>query len=249
MTWRLLSGSGALVANTLARLDIGIAIDEPDVSLTDLGLALETAIFAVILARQHTRWPRLRGWAGAFFGSAAVASIAGAIDHGFLRRDGRETAHDVMWVATLLAIGASSLALVGIGAELGLRPAPARRVIGFATVAAAGYAAVVLFVSQEFLVAILAYAPAALFLLAVYVRRYVAQRDGASLAGIAAVALAFLAAAVQRLEIGLHDRYLGHNALYHLIQAVSFALFFISLQRILARPGPMPLPEEVASES
>jgi hypothetical protein len=98
-----------------------------------------------------------------------------------------------------------------------------------------GYALVVLFVWQEFLVAILAYAPAALFLLAVFIKRYVQKGDGGSIAGIAAVALAFLAAAIQRLEIGIHDRYLGHNALYHLIQAASFALLFVGLRLILAR--------------
>jgi hypothetical protein len=235
MSWRFLTGPGTIVATAIARLDPGLTIDEPDVSLTDFGLAVETAAFAAIIARQVTRQPGLRGWTVAFFGSAAVASLAGAIDHGFLRRDGREPAHDVMWVATLLAIGASSLALVGIGAELGLRPAAARRVIGFATVAMVGYALVVLFVWQEFLVAILAYAPAALFLLAVFIKRYVQKGDGGSIAGIAAVALAFLAAAIQRLEIGIHDRYLGHNALYHLIQAASFALLFVGLRLILAR--------------
>ncbi len=236
MSWRFLAGPGTIVATVVARIDLGITIDEPDVSLTDFGLALETAAFAAIIARQVTRYPELRGWAVAFFGSAAVASLAGAIDHGFLRRDGRESAHDVMWVTTLLAIGVSSLALVGIGAGLGLRPANGRRVLVLAPVALVGYAVIVLFVWQGFLVAILAYAPAALFLLAVLVRRYVAQRDNGSLAGIAAVVLAFVAAAVQRLEIGIHGRYLGHNALYHLIQAISFALLFAALRRFLAEP-------------
>ena len=236
MLGRVLSGPVASVFHPLAQLDIGITIDEPDVSLTDFGLALEAAIFAALVARQVTPRPRLRNWAVAFFGSASVASLAGAIDHGFLRRVGRETAHDILWTATLLAIGASSLALVGIGAELGLRRDTARRITAIAAVATAAYAVVVLAVWRDFLVAILAYAPAALFLLGVLVRRYAALRDRASLLGISAVLLAFAAAVVQRLEFGIHTRYMGHNALYHLIQAVSFALLFAAMRSFLTDP-------------
>lgn len=208
-------------------------IDEADVSLTDIGLALETAIFAVVLARQATGWTRLRGCGVAFFGSAAVASLAGAVDHGFLRRDGRETAHDIAWAVTLLAIGGSALTLAATGAELGFSRSASRRITAAAAVAAAAYAAVVLVAWQEFLVAILAYAPAALFLLAVFIRRYVESRERASLLGIAAVVLAFAAAAIQQLEIGIHDRYLGHNAIYHVVQATSFALLFAALRTYL----------------
>lgn len=236
MLRRILSGPGFTVLYPLAQVGFGLTIDEPDVSLTDFGLALETAILAALLAGQVTSRPRLRWWAVAFFGSAAVASLAGAIDHGFLRRDGRESAHDVFWAATLLAIGASSLALVGIGAELGPRRDTARRITAVAMVVTAAYAVVVLVAWRDFLVAILAYAPAALFLLGVLIWRYVALRDRGSVFGIAAVLLAFAAAAVQRLEIGINERNLSHNALYHLVQAVSFALLFAAVRQFLADP-------------
>lgn len=212
-------------------------IDEVDVSLTDLGLALETAVFAVVLARQETGWRRLRGWGVAFFGSAFLASLAGGIDHGFLRRDGRETAHDIAWVVTLLAIGGSALALARIGTELGLDGRAARGVNAFAAIATLAYALVVLFGWREFLVAILAYAPAAIFLLVILLRRSLQKHERASLLGIAAVLLAFAAAAIQQLEIGVDDRYLGHNALYHVVQAGSFALLFVALRQYLSQKG------------
>ncbi len=225
----------------MAQSWLPFGIDEADVSLTDLGLALETAVFAVVLARQPTRWHRLRNWGVAFFGSAFVASLAGGIDHGFLRRDGRETAHDIAWVVTLLAIGGSALALARIGTELGMEGNAARSVNAFAAIAAAAYALIVLFAWQEFLVAILAYAPAAVFLLVIFVRRFLSTRERASVYGIAAVLLAFAAAAIQQLEIGIDDRYLGHNALYHLVQAVSFAFLFVALRRYLSQDGPRPI--------
>ena len=232
-----------LITDTLAdpgRWGTAVMIDEPDVSLTDYGLALETAVFAVVLARQATRWPRLRRWTVAFFGTAAVASLVGATDHGFFRRDGRKAGHDVLWAATLVAIGATALTLVAIGAEIGLGRSAAARLTAAAAAVAVVYALVVLVAWREFLIAILAYAPAALFLLVVLLRRYARERDGASVLGIAAVLLAFVAAAVQQLEIGVHPRYLGHNALYHLIQAGSFALFFGAARGLLTRPAPSP---------
>lgn len=230
-----------------AWLGLPFTIDEADISLTDYGLALETAIFAVLVARQSTRWQRLRRWSVALFGSAAIASIAGGTDHGFFRRDGRELGHDVLWVTSLLAIGASALALVAIAAEIGFTRTTAGRVTAVATLLAASYAVVVLVAWREFLVAILAYAPAAFFLLGILVRRYVEFRDRASLLGIAAVTLAFAAAAVQQLELGVDDRYLGHNALYHLIQGVSFALLFAAVRDELGRPAREPGPSTMVS--
>lgn len=219
-----------------ARWGRPFTIDEPDVTFTDFGLALETGVFAVVLARQSTQWPRLRWWSVAFCGTAALASLAGATDHGFFRRDGREVGHDLLWTTTLLAIGATALTLVAIGAEIGLgRPAD-RRLTVAAVVAAAAYAVVVLVAWREFLIAILAYAPAALFLLGILLRRYVRQRDRGSSLGIVAVLLAVVAAAVQHLKVGVHPRYLGHNAVYHLIQAVSFALFFAAARDLLTVP-------------
>lgn len=213
-------------------------IDEPDVSLTDFGLALETAIFTALLIRFPTRWARLRRWSVAFFGAATVASLAGGLDHGFFRRDGRDSGHDLLWTTSLLAIGASSLALVGIGAERGFSRTAARRLVAVATVAFVAYALVVLLVWSDFLVAILAYAPAALFLLAIFIRHYVRQQDRGSLLGIAAVLLAFAAAAIQRLEFGIDALSISHNALYHLVQAISFALLFSAFRDLLDEQAP-----------
>jgi hypothetical protein len=213
-------------------------VDEPDVSLTDFGLALETATFAALVLRLSTRWNRLRRWSVAFFGAATVASLAGGLDHGFFRRDGSDLRHDVLWTTSLLAIGASALAMVGIGASLGRPYLPTGRLLGLVTAAFVTHAAVVLFVRHDFLIAILAYAPAALFLLGALIARYAVERDRASLLGIAAVLLAFVAAAIQRLEIGVDQIDLSHNALYHVVQAISFALLFAALRDLLGEQAP-----------
>ena len=53
------------------------------------------------------------------------------------------------------------------------------------------------------------------------------ERSATALLAVAGLGLTLLAAAVQRLEIGLAPVGLSHNALYHAIQAV--ALLFIYL--------------------
>jgi len=217
-----------------------LAVDEPDVTLTDVGLALETAIFAAVLARTPTHRSRQRRWSIALFSAAAAASIAGAADHGFLRREGCKRGRDILQVTTLLALGASAVSLAAIGAEIGLPRAAARRLIASTTVVATAYGLIVLIGPRDFRIAMLAYVPSALFLLWILCRRYAHQRDRGSLLGIAAVLVALVAAAVQRLEIGLHPRYFGHNALYHVIQAASFALFFVAARDLLEAPASQP---------
>ena len=61
-------------------------IAEPDVSLTDFGLALEAALFAYALKRTRTESPSLRRRFVSFFAAVGIASAAGGLDHGFFRR-------------------------------------------------------------------------------------------------------------------------------------------------------------------
>ena len=95
-----------------------VAIAEPDVALTDFGLALLAAILAVALVRGGGGSTVLRRRFVAFFAAVAVASLAGGLDHGFFRQP-PGAAHDVLWATALIAIGASALALTGAAAEIG----------------------------------------------------------------------------------------------------------------------------------
>jgi hypothetical protein len=83
-----------------------------------------------------------------------------------------------------------------------------------------------LFVGESFLVAIVSYAPAALFLLIAFGLVYRQCHGPYLLAGVAGLALTFIAAAVQQAGIGLHSHYFDHNAFYHLIQGAALFLIF-----------------------
>jgi hypothetical protein len=200
-----------------------ILIHEPDVALTDFGLAVECALFAGWLHRGVSG--SLSRAFVAFFAAVAAASLLGGISHGFMTDQSALPAR-LIWQSTLVAIGLGAFASCVIGARLSLSEKAAARVTAFAGALLALYLVVVLFVSQSYGVAITFYLPGAIFLLAAFAIAYRRRPAGFLVAGLAGVALSFVAAAVQQVGIGLHPHYFDHNALYHLIQAFAFVLIF-----------------------
>src|SRR2546426_7467653 len=98
---------------------------EPDVALTDYALAIECALFAYLVRRREH---------ALFFGSAAVASLAGGTVHGFFL-DARTLGNEILWRITLIAIGVTAASAWAIGAR-GLFSAPMARRITIAAAAA-----------------------------------------------------------------------------------------------------------------
>jgi hypothetical protein len=205
---------------------------EPDVALTDFGLALESGGFAAWLAWRASPVPALRLAFIGFFAAVAVAALLGGIAHGFLP-DEQARLYRVVWLSTLIAIGAAALASWAIGARLVFDQRTAGRITAFAAILFAAYVVAVIFVSQSFAVAIVHYLPAAAFLLFAFAHAWRRRRSDFLAAGIAGVALTFVAAAVQHGRIGLHPRYFNHNALYHLIQAFALLLIFLAARGLL----------------
>ena len=197
---------------------------EPDVALTDYALALECTVFAYLLQRKEH---------ALFFGSAAIASLAGGTVHGFFLDD-RTLGNAVLWRITLIAIGVTAASAWAIGARV-LFPGPTARRISIAAAAAfAAYCVVTVFITQEFRAAVVFYLPAVVFLLVALSVAYARARERAILPAVAGLGLMFIAAAVQQARIALHPRYFNHNALYHLIQALALWLLFLGLRRLHA---------------
>ena len=197
---------------------------EPDVALTDYALALECTVFAYLLQRKEH---------ALFFGSAAVASLAGGTVHGFFLDD-RTLGNAVLWRITLIAIGVTAASAWAVGARV-LFPGPTARRISIAAAAAfAAYCVVTVFITQEFRAAVVFYLPAVVFLLVALSVAYARARERAILPAVAGLGLMFIAAAVQQAGIALHPRYFNHNALYHLIQALALWLLFLGLRRLHA---------------
>ncbi len=211
-----------------------VAIAEPDVALTDFGLALLAAILAVALVRGGGGSTVVRRRFVAFFAAVAVASLAGGLDHGFFRQP-PGAAHDVLWATALIAIGASALALTGAAAEIGFSGRATRAVSAIAALAFAAYALAVLLGARQYLYALLAYLPATALMLGVLGVAWRRERDPRLAAAIAGLLLTFVAAAIQRAEIALHPRWFNHNTLYHVVQALALGLFFVGARWVTNR--------------
>jgi hypothetical protein len=204
---------------------------EPAVSLTDLGLAVENTVFVALLARHREATPDLRRWWMLFFASLALAAWLGFLSHGFFA-DKTGTLHRWLWAVTLLSIGVTALAASAVAARLVLDAPAAHRAVRGALMLLAVYGLAILAGYRRFGIAIVAYAPAILFLLTAFVIR--ARRTPARhwWLGIGGLALTMLAAAIQQLGIGLHPVHFNHNALYHVIQALALWLLYEAARRL-----------------
>ena len=201
---------------------------EPDVTLTDYALALECAVFCVLLLRLRPAHGPLRAWWTFFFATVGLAALIGGTVHGFL------PGNSALWIATMLTLGVTSLSGWFIGSLLlgmrWLRPV--------AVVLLGIYAGIVLFVSNAFVVAIAMYIPATVFLLLAMAARYATGRDRAVAIGVAGLILTFVAAAIQQLKVGLHPVYFNHNALYHVVQFAALWMIFVAARRVSAAVTP-----------
>jgi len=200
-------------------------ITEPAVCLTDYALVIESVVVATLLLRKPAANARLRGWFVLFFLALGLAALAGGTSHGFLQ-DRHPQLDAIAWSVTLLAIGMVGLAGWNIAATMIGEPRLARLVAVVAMLSFAGYVPVVLFIDDRFLVAVLYYLPATLFLLLLLLWRYIHTGHGWILPGIAGLALALAGAAVQQSGIVIHPVWLDHNVLYHLIQAAAILLIY-----------------------
>src|SRR2546429_5965796 len=113
---------------------------EPDVALTDYALALECTVFAYLLQRKEH---------ALFFGSAAVASLAGGTVHGFFLDD-RMLGNAVLWRITLIAIGVTAASAWAIGARVLFPPPTARRITSAAAPALAAYWVLTVLIPPDF---------------------------------------------------------------------------------------------------
>ena len=205
---------------------------EPDVTLTDYMLFAECASFAWLIARRPSDLVGLRRWTVFFFVFTALAALFGGSVHGFFPETG--SVGRVLWKLSMLAIGFTAMAAWGIGAHLLFDDHRSRVLLGFAASLTAAYAAVIVFVTDTFSVAVVGYLPAAAFLLAAYVRAAVTGHSLWARLGAWGLALSFGAAAIQQFRIALDPVYFNHNALYHLVQAIALALLFMASRGLVA---------------
>jgi uncharacterized protein DUF6962 len=195
-------------------------VTEPDVALTDFALAAECAVFAL--------WPRTSGrdalqrWLRVLFAASAAAPLAGGLVHGFYSSPDSALGR-WLWVLGLFCVGVAGLACWALAAHLSLGARRARTAVGFAAAGLSVYAVLLVLGFRSFAGAVAMYLPAVLALLAVSLARFPLAAAGLGVTLVAAV--------LQQRLVSWPALGLSHNALYHVIQALGFALFFAGSRR------------------
>ena len=201
-------------------------MSEPDVALTDYGLAIEGAVFVYFLARRRTR-SSLANWFIVFFASVAVAAAAGGTVHGFFPED-NSAGKAALWLVTMLSIGITALAGAQLAALVGFGKTVALWISRAATVIFFVYVAVVALVNSSFVVAIVDYLPAVFLLAYAFLVAYRRHRQTAYLVGFFGLGVTLAAAVIQQMGWDINRRYFTHDALYHVLQAAGLAMIFLT---------------------
>jgi hypothetical protein len=198
-----------------------------DVSLTDYGLAAECACFAYLIARLRARATSLPAAFMAFFFSIAIAAAAGGTVHGFFL-DESSPGYRILWPFTLIVMGITALSGVHIGASLQFSRTTAIYINRVALAVFMAYFVIVLFIRRDFLIAILDYLPALIFVGGAFLLAHRRQKKPAFLIGFLGVCIMLFAAAAQQAKVGIHPRYFDHNAIYHVLQAIALFMIFLA---------------------
>ena len=215
---------------------LGVAIHDPDVVFTDLGLAILAAWLGWRLWTGTP--PRTLARAGVLLlGGLASAAFWGAIFHAFFPADTATLPGFIAWIPVSLSILVVGATLLEVSLRL-LAPRlapPIRR--SLVAVYAAAFAVVVLLVDESFSSIVRFYVPPLLLFLVAAVRQ--AIRDGSAAWTLIAAAFTVSAGAavLQQTEVSIHPVYFDHNAVYHVVQAVAVVLLYLGFQRSPEAPA------------
>ncbi len=208
-----------------------MAINEPDVALTDVGLALLGGWIAWRLWTRPGRNSVQRDGALLMAG-LALAALCGAAFHAFFPLKTATRPGFLMWVPVVASIAFTSAVMLALACRL-LAPSVPALVRRLAVAAyAAAFVVQALLVDESYGTVVRFYAPTLLALLAAAVVMTHRLRSAAWRTVASGLALSALAAVQQQARIALHPAYFDHNALYHLLQGVALVLVYRGLARV-----------------
>jgi len=207
-----------------------IAVPDPDVVFTDLGLAALAAYLGWRL------WRAGRPGVVLMIGLASAA-FWGALFHALFPGQTATPAGFAVWLCVAFSIAVVAESVLDMTLSIVMAPRTLRRAIvtGYCIL----FIAIVLFVDQSFSTIVRLYAPAlALGILATAAAALRARSRGWALVALG-LALSAVAALLQQARVAIHPVYFDHNAVYHVVQAGAIGLLYLGLLRLNA-PGSRP---------
>lgn len=199
-------------------------ITEPMTMATDYLITIAAFIWGIRMVRKNTTHPgrSVRFLAGALI-FIGVAAATGGTFHGF-RMMMPHWLEVATWTATMVAIGAASFCFASATIFTAFAGTLRKVLLGVMTAKLAFYL-LWLLGHDDFKYAIREYSPTMAAVLIVQLYLWLKRKDPAARWIVAGVAISFLAAFIQTLELGLHKHF-NHNDAYHLVQIVGLYLFY-----------------------
>ena len=201
---------------------------EPDVTITDFALAIECAVFAVMLARRSAPGKSIMRLFALTFATLGASSLFGGIWHGVFS-DTETQAGRWVWFATMATLAFAALMLWRVaGVWIGSNPWSDRiRAVAFAQFVV--QVATSAFITDAFAVGAAGMMPPIALVVVLYAKRYRATRSSRALSGLAGFALAVASGLVIAFDVSLHPAWATTHAVYHALQFVAFWLVFLSV--------------------
>ena len=206
------------------------ALNEPDVALTDLGLAILGAYFSWRLAIDPARSALKRSGA-VVMGGLASAALWGAIFHAFFPAKTATHAGYLVWVPVAVSIVVVASALLGLAVSLLAPKIGAAVRTALVAVYAIGFAVTVVVLDDSFTSIVRFYAPALVLVLAAAALQALRTRSAGWALAAAGFALSIVAAALQQAKVAVHPTYFNHNAVYHVVQGAALVLLYQGFRR------------------
>ena len=217
---------------------VGVTIHDPDVAVTDLGLAILGAYLGWRLWNTPGRDALLKNGA-ILMGGLASAAFWGAVFHAFFPAGTATPPGLLAWVPVVLSIVVAATAMLDLSLRL-LLPAiqlHVRRSIVAAY--AVGFAVVVLLVHESFSSIVYFYTPALVLLLIAAGQQAIRRRDTGWTLIATGLIMSAGAAMLQQAKVAVHPVYFDHNAVYHVVQSVAILFLYFGWRRA---PEISPLP-------
>jgi hypothetical protein len=199
------------------------------VSMTDFMITILCMIFCWKLWAQPADKKRLNYNFFGLFASVGMASLLGGVVHIY---ENPSEVIKTLWVLTLLNVGISSYNVWIINMRLLLPDSLFRVGSWTGRTFFLIYVLFVLFIKQEFFIAIIAYIPPALVLFFILLTRSIREKNRFYWFGLGGLLLTFIAAYIQHKHIEFLSIYLDHNSLYHIVQCLGLWGLYLFGSRI-----------------
>jgi uncharacterized protein DUF6962 len=209
---------------------LGVTIHDPDVALTDLGLALLGASLGWLLWGAPGR-SALRTNGAVLMAGLASAALWGGVFHAFFPAGTATLSGFLAWIPVTLSIAVAAAAMLDLSVRLllpGMPSAIRRSLLASYGIA---FVLVVLFVHESFSTIVYFYTPALLLLLFAAVRQAIRSREAGWAFISTGLAVSMIAAVLQQARVAVHPTYFDHNAVYHVVQALALIFLYAGWRR------------------